>query len=212
MRRRVKRELTALAGVAVVLGAVVFFNYNLQRGELWEKFEKMRIAAERSRTNLGLELLPWKLLMETRGSLRSGGIFAEDLVARDGEHIDIIGFIVPLNQFRKMTEFILLPVPIECYFCRMPPARDVLYVKMAEGETVDYVWQEPILVNGNIKLQQGPDQKFFYVIENAKYGPGQAGGDLTRKDIPAEHMQPEHDKVETLDPGYEPPVGRSSEE
>lgn len=205
VRRRVRRELSVLVGVVLVLGTVVFFNYNLRRGELWEQFEKMRKEAEQSRTNLGLELLPWKLLQETKGSLRSGGIYAEELLAMDGEHVDIIGFIVPLNQFRDMDEFILLPVPIECYFCRMPPARDVLYVQMAEGETVDYVWQEPILVNGNIKIQQGEDKKFFYVIENAKYGPGEVDGELTIKKIKDEHMQPQHEQVEVLDEGYEPP-------
>jgi hypothetical protein len=206
VRRRLKRDFIVLAGIAAVLAAIVLYNYNLQRGELWEKFESMRMEAERSRERQGLELLDWKLVMKTKGSLRSGAIYEEELKAKDGQRIDLIGFMVPLNQFKDLTEFILLPVPIECYFCRMPPARDVVFVTMAPGKTVDFVFQEPVMINGVLRLKGEPGTKFFYVIEDAGYGPGKPDEKLTPKHLAPEHMAPMHQQDVQLEQGYEPPA------
>lgn len=209
MRSRVKRDLIALAGVILVVATIAFMNYNLNRGQLWEKYENMRMDAERKRGTMGLTLLPWKELMETKGSLRSGAQFTEKVQELDNTHVDLMAFMVPLNQFRDMTEFIVLPVPIECYFCRMPPASDVVYVQMKDGETVDYVYNEPVLINGLMTIHGEAGTKFFYRIEQATLGPGDPSKPLTQKDIPEEHMQApsQHKKEEDLDPGFEPPTG-----
>ena len=214
MRRRVKRALIALGGVIIVVAAIAFMNYNLSRADLWKKYETMRMAAERTRDSMGLPLLPWRKLMDTSGSLRSGAKFQQEVLDLDGQHVDLIAFMVPLNQFRNMTEFLVLPVPIECYFCRMPPASDVVYVQMKEGETVDYVYNEPVLINGRITLHGEPGTKFFYRIEDATLDAGDPSAPLTQREIPPEHTAApsEHQKTEDdLDPGFEPPTGKGVE-
>ena len=59
----------------------------------------------------------------------------------------MIGFMVPMETFIDVEEFMMLPIPIECYFCAMPPSKDVLYVKLQEGET-QQIFSEPVLVLG----------------------------------------------------------------
>ncbi len=206
MRTRTKRELAVFAGIAVLLAVIVLANSAFQRGNLAERMDRYRRQVEASRKTEGLELLQWPLLRKTTGNMRRGPTFDERLIAMDNARVDIVGFMVPINQFRNMTEFLLLPVPIECYFCQAPPMRDVVVVQMAEGETTN-LFREPVLVNGLLTLNHGPGTKFFYVISDARMGPGKKGGTLTQKDVAPQHMlhgqeQPEE---ELLDPMELPP-------
>ena len=68
------------------------------------------------------------------------------------------------EQFRDVTQFLLLPIPIECYFCSMPPSRDVIFVTLRKGEKVD-IYNEPVLLRGTINLHQGSHVKFFYTLD-----------------------------------------------
>lgn len=203
MRKRTKRELAVFAGIAVLLAVIVLANSAFQRGNLAERMDRYRRQVEASRKTEGLELLQWPLLRKTTGNMRRGPTFDERLIAMDNARVDIVGFMVPINQFRNMTEFLLLPVPIECYFCQAPPMRDVVVVQMAEGETTN-LFREPVLVNGLLTLNHGPGTKFFYVISDARMGPGTKGGTLTQKTVAPQHMlhgqqQPEEELLAPIE-------------
>jgi len=187
VRRRVVREIGTLVGVLVVLAGVVTFNYLTRQQSLREQMIAWRIQIEEQRKSKGLEMLPWKLLQQTKGNVRQGPKFVPELLEWDDRPIDLIGFMVPIETFREMTEFILLPMPIECYFCERPPMRDVVLVQMAEGETAN-LFREPILVNGLLRLNKGPGTKFFYTVKHTTFGPGEEDGVLTRAMPSAEHM------------------------
>lgn len=203
MRRRAKRDIFVFFGVIVVLGLVALMNYNDNRRDLVVKMDALRRQAETEQSGKGVNLLDWKLLTETEGSARSGPTFVEDVKPYDGQPINLVGFMQPLEQFRKMSEFILLPLPIECYFCRIPPISHVVLIHMKEGETAD-LFKEPVVINGTIKLSQGPS-KFFFTVEDAKLGPG-IGTKLTPRRLKEEHMQLRHENTQDLDKGYEPPT------
>ncbi len=192
MRQRVKRELGTLVGILVLVGMLAFANGYWRRSGLREQMEAWRNTVEASREESGLELLKWNTLQKTRGGLRSGPTFHEDLKNVNGDRVDIIGFMVPLEKFRGMTEFMLLPFPIECYFCEAPPMKDVVLVQMKDGETTDLV-KEPVIINGQIQLNEGPGTKFFYVIKGAESGPGKEGSELTP-------VTPTRDAIEHLAP------------
>lgn len=212
MRRRVKRDLTVLFGILVVLVVVAFANSQFERSNLANRMEQYRQRVESDRESGGLDLLSWNLLRKTTGSMREGPTFHEALLEMDGQHVDIVGFMVPLDEFRNVREFLLLPLPIVCYFCEEPPMRDVMVVQMAEGHATE-IYQEPVLINGDLTLNQEPNTKFFYVISNAKMGPGKKGGSLTRKNIPQQHMMHGSQTPESeLLPPTEPPVEAPSEE
>lgn len=207
MRKRAVREIGTIVGIVIILGAVVFFNGYMRRGSLSDYFEKVRRTAETAQAGQGIPLLEWELLRQTSGTMRSGPKFHQDLVdIRDAE-VNIIGFMVPLQQFRAVKEFLLLPLPVQCYFCEAPPMRDVMLVQMAEGESTDIV-NEPVVVSGVLNLNEGPGTKFFYVLKEASRAPAEKGGKLTRKNIRPEAIQHMKDQTEAppqLLPGYDLP-------
>ena len=198
LRRRVKRDLSLVAGIVVILLVAFGLNYGTGLSKAIAKFDAMRTAEEDKQIQKGNTLLSWKLMRATKGSLRSGGEFDPELIAKDNTEVNVVGFMVPLEQFKGVTEFLFLPLPLECYFCQIPPARDVMLVKLKPGVTSD-LWQEPVLCSGTIKLNHEPGAKFFYTLENATVGKG-----LTKPEIKIEHTVGPHEPKGDLTPGYEP--------
>src|SRR5690606_2197995 len=124
--------------------------------------------------------------------------------------INIMGYMTPIDEFRDASHFMLLPMPIYCYFCEAPPLRDILLVKMAPGEHVN-VADEPVLISGALTLHEGPNQQFFYSVDSASLKPGVFGQKLTDKTFTQEHMMhmiqgAEEFKEELLPPVDAPPA------
>ncbi len=196
MRRRVVKEVLTIAGIAAVLGGLVFANSELRRGSLAERMDAMRSHVEAAREAQGLELLRWDVVRETRGGRSAGPTFSQGLLEHRDTRVDIVGFMAPIYEFRDVTEFLLLPLPIECYFCQEPPMRDVVLVRMREGERATLV-NEPVLVNGELILNEGPGTDFFYIIDDAMWGPGEEGVRLTRQDVDPQHRL--HEQLEQFE-------------
>ncbi len=202
MKRRTKRDLLVFTAVLGVIGTLVVGNSQLRRQGLAEDFEKLRENLEAARVGTGVEVLKWNIVRTTKGSLGGGGKFAPELMAYNGKEVFIIGFMVPEEQFRDVKEFLMLPIPIECYFCSLPPSRDVLFVKLREGETAQ-IYNEPVLIRGTFTINQGPGVKFFYSLQNATLESALDGGELTKRRLKLQHMVPVHDKDDSaLLPGY----------
>lgn len=186
MRTRVVRDLVTISGIAVILAGLVFTNSQIGRMGLIDKFEKMRKTAEQMREAQGVSLLKWDLMRSTKGTIRSGPNFVEDLVKQDRTLVNLVGFIYPIEEFRDMKEFMLLPLPIQCYFCQAPPPRDIFLVKMEPGKATN-AYEEPVLVTGELVLYSEPASKFFYAINNADVQVGRSGTNLTNKKLAPEH-------------------------
>lgn len=207
MRKRAVRDIGTMFGVVVILGGVVFFNGYMRRGTLATYYEDLRVKTEKQQSGQGVTLLEWNLLRKTKGSKRTGPKFDAGLAEIRDTTVNLIGFMVPLYSFRQVNEFLLLPLPVQCYFCEAPPMRDVMLVQMAEGETTDIV-NEPVIVSGTLTLNEGPGTKFFYVLKNSSREAAEKGGKLTRKNIRPEtiqHMQGQQEGEPQLAPGYELP-------
>ena len=204
MRRRTKRDIGIAIGVLAVIGAIAFVNSQLQRGRLARQMEQLRASLEQERAEQGLEVLPWSLMRQTKGSMRRGGEFAEELLAFDGQLVNVMGFMVPQEQFRNVDNFMMLPLPIECYFCAMPPDRDIMNVQLKEGEKED-IWREPVLIIGTLNIHRGPDVRFFYSLTDAVLVPADEDASLTRREMELQHMLPQHepDPSMLLEPVYE---------
>lgn len=208
MRRKAKRDLIMIFGVAVVLSVVVFANATFQRNDLWTFYEDKRIEAELERSTGPdrISILPWELLQRTKGTVRKGATYHEELHAKGGQTIHIMGYMQPLNEFREMSEFMMLPVPIECYFCRRPPLRDIVLVHLRDGEEKARLVKEPMLVRGVLALNKEPGSQFFYTIDDATIESGKKGAAPTNRYLSTEHMIPDHEPAETeLLSGQEPP-------
>jgi hypothetical protein len=193
-------------GVAVVLAIVIFINSQGQRLKLAERMVAWRIEVEEKRQSRGLQLLNWDWVRATQGSRSAGPVFDPKLEEWNEKRVDIVGFMTPIGSFRNMKEFILLPMPIECYFCERPPMRDQVLINMAEGETTN-LYEDPMIINGVLKLQRGQDVKKFYVIDDARIGPGdpESTGPKVRI-LDPEHMVPQTHTDTELQQGIEPPT------
>lgn len=191
MKRRAKRDIGILLGAMVIIGVIGLANGQLNRLSLATEKDKERNMAIAQRVEMGMEILDWNVIRKTKGSLRKGGRFHPDLQKYNGREVNLMGFMVPGETFRDVTEFMLLPLPIECYFCGIPPERDVMYIELMEGESED-IYDQPVLIIGDLTLNQGPDQQFFYTIDTAVLESGMKGEALKRRRLKLEHLVPEH--------------------
>ena len=196
MRKRVVRDLGTLIGVVVILAFVVGINMYMRRQGLIDKFDAMRRQFEAQAVQAGTDVLDWELLRDTKGTIRSGAKFPEELLPKAGQIVNLMGFTTPIDQFRAATHFMLLPLPIECYFCQAPPMRDVMLVHMAEGEATD-MYEEPVMLTGRLVLNEGKGQQFFYTLEDAIMT--SKGGTAT-KSYSKQHRQEGQTMGKTLDP------------
>lgn len=197
MKRSTKRDIGIFFGILAVIAGIVFFNSQLQRGSLVRRMESLRASLEDKREDEGLDILPWKLMRKTKGSLRRGGEFHEGLLAREGDLVNVMGFMVPQEQFRNVTEFMMLPLPIECYFCAMPPDRDVMLIQLKEGEYED-IYREPVLIIGTLNIHEGKGVKYFYSLTEAVLVAAQEDAKLTRRKMELQHMIPQHETDESM--------------
>ena len=212
MRKRAKRDLLTLIGVVVVLLAIVTVNIYMRKEGLTAQYEAMRAAIEQKHREKGDELIDWKELHQVKGTRRSGATFPDSLKEKDGHLVNLCGFMSPVDQFKNVTEFMLLPVPMTCYFCDAPPMRDIVHVKL--NKPADMV-NEPVLIGGRLELHPKEKELFFYTIKDAKWNEAVKDEELSKKNIDAAHkthLRDGFDKLkngtpeETLTPGYTPPA------
>ncbi len=187
MRRRVVRELVTVAGVVVILLALVVFNSQVSRGGKKERMEQYRRTVETQRETEGQSLLKWDQMRQTkRANSSSAPIFADDLSALDGKEVTLLGFMAPIDQFQDVSYFMLLPVPIECFFCSAPPMREIMYVELVQGKRADIV-NEPVAITGTLTLSREAGSQFFYSIKDAQWAAGEKNTKLTPKNTGSEH-------------------------
>ena len=188
MRRRTIRDLGTIGGVLVILLVLVSANTYFGLEQRRDRAIKFRQAVEQAKIAEGVKLMDWELFQATKGTIRKGATYVDDLQNFDELPVNIVGYMVPINQFRNVDNFMLLPMPLDCYFCESPPMRDIILIKMKPGEIVDLA-EEPVLIGGQLHLNEGPNQQFFYTIDYATLGPALEGEILSRKRISDEHRE-----------------------
>ncbi|MBN2308573.1 MAG: DUF3299 domain-containing protein [Candidatus Hydrogenedentes bacterium] len=188
MRRRAVRDLVTLLGVVLILAGVVAANVYMRLDSLKELARKARIQMEKQRKAEGVKLLEWETLRTTKGTFRSGPRFKPPMEGVDNHACNIVGFMAPIDQFRKVSHFMLLPMPITCYFCESPPLREVIEVQLREGVTADMV-NEPVLIGGLMRLNRDKGAPFFYTLSEAKWGEAVTDEEFTEKQTPEEHRE-----------------------
>lgn len=184
MRKRSKRDLLTLLGLVVIVAGIIGANGYMRRAGLREQFELVRAAMEEKHREAGVPLIEWKELLKVTGQRRTGATFPESLKEKDGRLVNIVGFMSAIDQFRNVTEFMLLPVPVTCYFCDAPPMRDIIEVKLQQPANMI---NEPVLIGGRLRLHEGEKPLFFYTIEDAKWNEAVSEEDTTEKVFDQQH-------------------------
>ncbi len=199
MRRRAKRDIGLLLGSLVIVGVIGFSNGQLNRKSLITEKDNERNRAIALRAESGMEILSWDVIRKTKGSLRKGGRFHPDLEKYDGKEVNLVGYMVQHETFKDVKEFMLLPLPLECYFCEIPPERDVMFVELVDGDT-ENIYDQPVLVQGDLILNRGPDQQFFYTVDWAVLKSGVKGERLKRRPLNPDHLILKHEPQELRAP------------
>lgn len=96
--------------------------------------------------------VPWRLLATL--DYRSGEM-SDDLRAVVDSEVKVPGFMVPLEDFaEEVTEFLLVPYVGACVHTPPPPPNQLVYVTMAEGQSVPVSFWEPVWVHGTLSIEE----------------------------------------------------------
>jgi len=79
----------------------------------------------------------------------------------DGQHVQMAGFMMPLNQTDQVTEFVFMQYFWGCCFGRPPAANHVVLVKMTNGQKSKF-YTEPVCVRGILHV--GETREDGYLI------------------------------------------------
>lgn len=211
MRRRARRDLITLLGVVIIVVLIVAVNTWTRLDTLKEHYRNMRIALEDKYRSDGFYVISWDAMRETKGTARSGAKFGTELMERDEKLNNICGFMMPIDQFRNVSEFMLLPVPLTCYFCDAPPMRDIVDVKLSSaGKMVN----EPIIVGGRLELHDQPGSNYFYTMKEARWNEAVKDEETTELEMDMDHkihhiqgfQNQRNEKQENLVPGQNLPA------
>ena len=93
-------------------------------------------------------------------------IFGEKVKGIDGKEITLKGFIVPLNDLKGDSFFVLSMLPFDiCYFCGGAGPETVVEV---HTKKLYRFTEKAIQVKGTLKINGADPAQLMYVLENAE--------------------------------------------
>lgn len=115
--------------------------------------------------------IDFALLRETEPHEKPPPTYPEALVRLDGQVVRIKGFMVPFDDVKDLTKFMLMPSSGGCFFCQPPSVTEVLYVEQAGAQKHTYI-KGPIEVEGILHLWKPdsnlePHQYFLFLLLDA---------------------------------------------
>jgi hypothetical protein len=85
----------------------------------------------------------------------------DDVKNYDGQEVELSGFMMPLTQAEKISEFMMIQALWNCCYGKAPAVNHVVMVKMKEGQSVKY-YPQPIRVRG--KFHVGETREDGYLL------------------------------------------------
>jgi hypothetical protein len=92
-----------------------------------------------------------------------GGNIPADVKALNGSEIRLHGFMIPMDQADKITQFALVPSLFSCCFGQPPQIQHTIVVNCPKGKAVSYCPDE-ILVQGKLTVQEKKDDGYVVSI------------------------------------------------
>jgi hypothetical protein len=89
----------------------------------------------------------------------AGGPIPADVMALNGAHVRLKGFMIPMTQAEDITDFALVPSLVSCCFGQPPGVQHVFTCRMPKGRAVQYSVDE-ISVEGTLKINIQRDQNY----------------------------------------------------
>ncbi|MFN3513343.1 MAG: DUF3299 domain-containing protein [Phenylobacterium sp.] len=115
----------------------------------------------------------WSLLESTqeitrqdaKGFIYSKPVFPPAVKALEGKRVKVSGYMMPLQNGKTQTHFVLLAYPPDCPFHLNPAPMQFIEVKTARGVTFSY---DVKTVEGTLQLLGHDESGIFYRIYDAQ--------------------------------------------
>jgi hypothetical protein len=88
-----------------------------------------------------------------------GGSVPEDVLKLNGAPVRLRGFMVPLTEADRVTEFALVPSLVACCFGQPPQIQHTIVVHLPKGQVVSYT-QNEVMVEGPLHVEEKKDDGF----------------------------------------------------
>jgi len=92
-----------------------------------------------------------------------GGMIPGDVVALTGHKVRLHGFMIPMDQATKITQFALVPSLMSCCFGQPPQIQHTIVVNCPKGKAVSY-YPDEITIEGDLKVAEKRDEGFIVSI------------------------------------------------
>jgi len=92
-----------------------------------------------------------------------GGNIPADVKALSGMKIRLRGFMIPMDQADKITQFALVPSLFACCYGQPPQVQHTIVCATPKGKSVTY-YPDEIQVEGTLKVQEKKDEGFIVSI------------------------------------------------
>ena len=107
-----------------------------------------------------------KLKFETLGSWNyiEGKTPIPDAVKKlDGQWVELSGFMLPINEIKNISRFIVMQSLWGCCFGQAPAVNHVIVTTMVPGKTVDF-FPDPITVTGKFSVGETREEGYLVSI------------------------------------------------
>jgi hypothetical protein len=112
---------------------------------------------------------PWGLFLETSVDRRFRPTFPKHLRELEGCKVTLTGFMHPVSDDLEAAEFLLVEMPVGCWYCEMPDLTGIVLVEMQPGKTVPLT-RGALEVTGKLKLNATDPENFFFIVVDAVAG------------------------------------------
>lgn len=190
------KKLVTLAGVIVVILGIAAFNQWYRLYRITDLHTQMAKNVRQGLIDRGIRPVSWELLGQTKGEFESVPEYPPAVKELAGQTATVAGYGIPLTgassathqhasmlplpppvlelflghshakTFQGVTELILTPLPLECYWKEVPPLNQAIYVRTANP--IEFGDGAAIAVTGTLELREQDGPKFFYVLQDAE--------------------------------------------
>jgi hypothetical protein len=124
--------------------------------------------------------IDFKLLDETRqpDARKMEVIYPPQLESLDGRLVELVAFMAPFEALEDMSECLMLPAYVGCFFCAPPSFTQVVFVRQKDdGRPKKPFIEAPSLVTGTLRLLKpgssdpAHQMEMLYVIDHATIVP-----------------------------------------
>lgn len=140
--------------------------FKSKRPLVQQRFDFKSLPAVRKQ---GVNVLPWGLLLETSLDGQYRPSFPAPLKELDGLQVELVGYMQPIGDELETGLFLLVEMPVGCWYCELPTVTGIVCVELKPDRTVQ-LCRTPLKITGRLKLNGTDPEDFFFTLTDAEAG------------------------------------------